>query len=191
MSASQAVIRGGALHGPLPRLPVGDGRARRGPPAVLERRAPQGPEGPRPRAEGARFALWKNPEDLTERQQAALAEIARTNRKLYRAYLLKEQLRLVFHQQHPHQAIALLDRWLAWASRSQLPAFVKTARSVRKHRTAIYAAIGRKLTNARIEAVNTRIRLLTRVAFGFHSPAPLIALAMLSLGGLCPPLPGR
>ena len=34
----------------------------------------------------------------------------------------------------------------------------------------------------------TKIRLLTRIAFGFHSARALIALAMLSLGGLCPPL---
>ena len=47
------------------------------------------------------------------------------------------------------------------------------------------------LSNARVEAINTKIRLLTRIAFGFHSAAALIALAMLSLGGLCPPLLGR
>ena len=40
----------------------------------------------------ARFALWKNPEDLTTRQQAKLATIEKTNQPLYRAYLLKEQL---------------------------------------------------------------------------------------------------
>jgi transposase len=39
--------------------------------------------------------------------------------------------------------------------------------------------------------MNTRLRLLTRIAFGFRSPDALIALAMLSLGGYCPPLPGR
>ena len=44
----------------------------------------------------ARFALWKNPEDLTERQTATLAGIAETNAPLFRAYLLKEQLRQVF-----------------------------------------------------------------------------------------------
>lgn len=38
---------------------------------------------------GARFALWKNPEDLTDRQQGKLADIARTNTRLYRAHLLK------------------------------------------------------------------------------------------------------
>jgi transposase len=46
-------------------------------------------------------------------------------------------------------------------------------------------------SNALIESVNTKIRLLTRIAFGFRSPAALIALAMLSLGGHKPVLPGR
>src|SRR5680860_1211132 len=57
---------------------------------------------------GARYALWKNPEDLTERQQGKLADIAKTNQRLYRAYLLKEQLRQVFHQDTAEDAIALL-----------------------------------------------------------------------------------
>jgi hypothetical protein len=47
------------------------------------------------------------------------------------------------------------------------------------------------LSNARVEQLNTQLRLITRRAFGFHSPDAAIALAMLSLGGLCPPLPGR
>jgi hypothetical protein len=42
-----------------------------------------------------------------------------------------------------------------------------------------------------VESANTKIRLITRRAFGFRSPEALIALAMLCLGGLCPPLPGR
>ena len=45
---------------------------------------------------GARFALWKNPERLTERQAAKLSSIQKTNDKLYRAYLLKEQLRQIY-----------------------------------------------------------------------------------------------
>ena len=34
-------------------------------------------------------------------------------------------------------------------------------------------------------------KLITRIAFGFKSPDALIALAMLSLGGHKPALPGR
>jgi transposase len=139
---------------------------------------------------GARYALWKNPEDLTRRQGAKLADIARTNGPLYRAYLLKEQLREVF--QLPVEAAAqLLEHWVQWARRCRLEPFVKLQRSLLEHRAAILDAIRYGLSNARVESVNTRIRLLTRIAFGFHSATPLIALVMLALGGLCPPLPGR
>lgn len=139
---------------------------------------------------GMRFALWKNPLDLTHRQDAKLANIARTNKPLYRAYLLKEQLREVF--QLPYvAAVALLEHWIQWARRSRLRPFVKLARTITTHRAAILAAIEHGLSNARVESVNTRIRLLTRIAFGFHSAEPLIAMVMLALGGLCPELPGR
>jgi len=138
----------------------------------------------------ARFALWKNPEDLTDRQATTLAGIAKTNAPLYRAYLLKEQLRQVFALKGA-EGIALLDAWLKWAWRSQLPSFVKLARSIRDHRAGIDAALAHGLSNARVESVNTKLRLLTRIAFGFRSPEALVALAMLDLGGMCPPLPGR
>src|SRR5450759_2912941 len=88
----------------------------------------------------ARFALWKNPGDLTERQACTLAGIAKTNAPLYRAYLLKEQLRQVF-QLKGAEGIALLDAWLKWAWRCRLPAFVKLARSIRDHRAGIDAAL--------------------------------------------------
>jgi transposase len=139
---------------------------------------------------GARFALWRNPEDLSGRQRARLAEIAATNEPLYRAYLLKEQLRQAL-KLPVAEALALLDAWLAWARRSRLPAFVKLAQQVTAHLPGIAAALRYGLSNARTESVNTRIRLITRRAFGFHSPEALIALALLSLGGPCPPLPGR
>jgi transposase len=138
----------------------------------------------------SRYALWKNPEDLTRRQGAKLADIARTNKPLYRAYLLKEQLRLIF-QLPASQSAEMIDRWIRWARRCRLAPFVKLQRTIAEHRDAILDSIRHGMSNARVESVNTRIRLLTRIAFGFHSATPLIALVMLALGGLCPPLPGR
>lgn len=139
---------------------------------------------------GARFVLWKNRDDLRPDQQATLAAIARYNKPLFRAYLLKEQLRQVFRLRWP-AARRLLDDWLKWARRSRLHPFVKVARSITAHRGEIEHTLRYGLTNARIEAVNTRVRLLTRIAFGFHSAQPLVAMIMLALGGLCPALPGR
>ena len=139
---------------------------------------------------GARFALWKNPEDLTERQSARLAWIAQANEPLFRAYLLKEQLRHVFKLRGAG-GMAMFREWLGWAARSQIGPFVKLAIDMRRHLPAIDAALAHGLTNARVEAVNTKIRLLQRVAFGYRQPKALIAMAMLALGGCCPPLPGR
>lgn len=139
----------------------------------------------------SRFALWKKPEDLTERQQAKLAHIQATNRPLYKAYLLKEQLRQVFAA-GGEERIELLDAWLAWAARCQLRPFVELARRIRiTYRDGIANTLVHRLSNGRIESVNTKIRLLTRIAFGFHHPAALIALVRLHLGGYDIRLPGR
>jgi transposase len=139
---------------------------------------------------GSRFALSKNPENLTDRQRAKLEWIATADPRLHRAYLLKEALRLIF-QMPPDQAVTELDRWLDWARRCRIPAYVDLARKIHIYRDRILTAIEHRLSNGLIEGVNTRIRLLTRLAFGFHSSHALIALAMLSLGRHRPALPGR
>lgn len=139
---------------------------------------------------GCRYALWKNPEDLTQRQEAKLAQIAKTNDRLYRAYLLKEQLRQVFRLAL-EPAKALLKAWVAWARRCRLPPFVKLARTIAEHQPRIESALTLRLSNGLVESMNTKIRLIIRQAFGFHSAEPIIGLALLALGGLCPPLPGR
>lgn len=53
------------------------------------------------------------------------------------------------------------------------------------------AASRHSLSNGRIESVNTKIRLITRIAFGFRSPEALITVAMLNPGGHRPVLPSR
>ena len=88
-------------------------------------------------------------------------------------------------------AVEALDRWISWARRCRIPAFVKLQKSIVKHRPRILAAIEHNLSNGLIESTNTKIRLITRIAFGFKSAGALIALALLSLGGYRPALPGR
>lgn len=139
---------------------------------------------------GSRWALVKNPEDLTGEQKTTLASIAVTNKGLYRAYLLKEQLRAVFAAKG-HKGRVLLAGWLSWAKRSRLPGFVRLAKTIEKYRPLIWNTLDHELSNARVEATNTHLRVLTRRAYGFHSPDALIALAMLTRGRLRPGLPGR
>jgi transposase len=138
----------------------------------------------------ARYALWKNPEDLTVHQRHQLEWVARTDPRLWRAYLLKEGLRYAVALKGDEGKEAL-EAWLDWARRSRITAFVELARKVVDNRPAIEAMMDSRLSNGLVESTNTKIRLLTRVAFGFHGPQPLIALAMLALGGHPPVLPGR
>ena len=138
----------------------------------------------------ARWALLKAPEKLDHRQQLALAQIQATNRLLYRAYLLKEQLRALYQLQNPADAPAHLAAWLAWASRSKLKPFLRLALTRRRYRAGILAAIRLGLTNARLEGLHNKIRLLSHRSYGFHSPQALIALIYLCCSGITinPPL---
>lgn len=138
----------------------------------------------------SRYALWKNPENLTEKQELKLSLIQETNRPLYRAYLLKEQLREVFAPGGPER-VHLLERWLSWASRSKLNPFVKLARTIRARKADIGNALIFKLSNARVESMNTKIRLIIRRAYGFRSVNALRAMILLCLAGYARPLPGR
>ncbi len=140
----------------------------------------------------SRYALLKNPWDLSAKEWDKLAAIQKHNAPLYRAYLLKEALADIFREPSKATAEAELDRWLAWASRSKLKPFVKAARTVRKYKDGILAYVETKLTNGRTEGFNNKLRMIARRAFGFHGAGALIGMLFLCCGGVAvaPPLPG-
>lgn len=132
---------------------------------------------------GARWALLKNPQDLTEVQAITLKALRTDGGVLWRAYQLKESLRAVFAGDLPNvDVMELLDRWCSRAQRSRIPEFVKTAATIRKNKAGITAAIERQLSNGRHEGLNNKIRTMTRRAYGFHSPEAALALIMLTCG---------
>jgi transposase len=131
-----------------------------------------------------RWPLQKNPWNLSKSETEKLASIQRVNKPLYRAYLLKESLLDVLDRHQVHVAGAKLDEWLRWARRSRLRPFIKLARTIVKHRDGILAYVRTRLSNGRTEALNGKIRTITRRAFGFHSALNLIALIMLCCSGL-------
>ena len=139
--------------------------------------------------QGARWALWKNPEHLTGPQGAKLELIKQQNEPLYTAYLLKEQLRETLREADPETASRQLELWIEWAAASGLVPFQRLAQTIADYHQRIVATIRHRLTNARVEAVNTTLRLVVRRAYGFHSANAMIALAMLKLGGNRPTLP--
>jgi transposase len=132
---------------------------------------------------GARWALLKNPDDLNTDQTGTLREIKKSGGALWRAYQLKESLRAVFAGDLDTDTTnTLLDRWCSKAQRSRIPEFIKAARTIRKHRDGITAAIDRGLSNGRHEGLNNKVRLLIRRAYGYHTAEAALATIMLACG---------
>lgn len=136
-----------------------------------------------------RWALLKDPTDLKPSQRAALDELRRRRSVLYRAYQIKENLRDLYRLDDPADARAHLDRWLAWACRSRIPALVTFSRTVRTNRERIIAAAELGLSNSKLEGLNSKIRLISHRSFGFHSTDALIALVYLCCTGIVIDLP--
>ena len=139
---------------------------------------------------GARYSLLKDTANQTPKQLLKLAEVVTTNKPMYRAFLLYGELRYIY-KLPKDEARERLDAWLAWASRSRLKPFIKLARTIRQHKPGVLAAIELGLSNGRLEALASKVRLLSHRAYGFHSAAALIAMIYLCCAGIQIALPHR
>src|SRR5690606_29280003 len=97
---------------------------------------------------GTRYALLKSPWHLTRRERQRLSDLQRTNKRLYRAYLLKETLAKALDYLQPGRATKALDEWIAWARRSRLEPFKRAAGTIKKHRAGILEYVRSRYTNA-------------------------------------------
>ena len=140
---------------------------------------------------GSRYPLLKNPEDLSKKQMIVLERVAREDRRLYKTYLLKERLRDVFKAVDAQEAREILEAWLSSACRCRIEQVVELSRKVRRHKDAIIRAVELDISNARVEAINNKIKLTVRMGYGFKNVDNLIALVMLRCSNLPITLPGR
>jgi transposase len=137
-----------------------------------------------------RWALLRNPADLSEQQAATLAQIQAGGGKVARAWAMKEMVRAIFAKGLSVEAVGeLIDRLLARLSRCRLGPFIRLGKTIRKHRDGILAARRLKLSNARAEALNNKVKLIVRRAYGFHSAAAALALVHLTCGPINLTLP--
>jgi len=139
---------------------------------------------------GARWALQKNPDNLTDEQAGTLRKLKRRGGDLWRAYTLKEAFRAIFAGDlTPDTVTELIDRWISKASRSRLPAFVKAAKTIRKNRDGILTAIRTGINNGRVEGLNSQVRVIIARARGFHSAEAALGLVTLTCGPITHTLP--
>lgn len=133
---------------------------------------------------GLRWALLKHPLSRTEAQRATISTLQQVNRPIYRAHLMTEAFRDILDRRQINVVRLLLLKWCGWACRSRLPAFVKVSRTIRQYLEEIVAYVRWRVTNGPTEGLNTKARLATRQAYGFHSAAALLAMLELRCSGL-------
>jgi transposase len=142
------------------------------------------------RFKGARWVLLKNPANHTDEQARMLCRLRNAGGHVWRALTLKEAVRAIFAPDLDLDDVAaLIDRFASRASRSRLKPFIRLAKTIRKHRDGILAAVRLKINNARVEALNNKARLITRRAYGFHSARAALALIHLSCGPITLAIP--
>lgn len=141
---------------------------------------------------GAKFALGHNPENCTDRQVEKLQLIENNYPDLYRAYQLKESLRLILHMKDPKQASVELTRWIGDARNSGIKPMQELADKIEdRHRENILNAIACQANSAKSESTNTTIKGLIKLARGFRNINNMIALIYLKCSDIVIPLCNR
>ena len=137
------------------------------------------------------YAFGKCPETLTSHQKEILDIVVNTQPELYRAYLLKEDLRLILKLTDVEAADAALKKWYYRASHSRLPEVKELATKIKRHKENILNTIKNKFSSARLESMNAKIKLMIRRAYGFRNVDNLIAYVLLFCSAIEIPLPNR
>lgn len=136
-----------------------------------------------------RYALRAGAEKLSEAQVAILEGLRENREGLFRAWELKEELRDLYRLVPAEDARAYLRYWIERARSSGIRAFVNLATQIERCFDGIAAAVELGLSNARLEGVNARIRLIQRRGYGYRSVHSLAAAIYLCLGGVSVQLP--
>jgi len=142
----------------------------------------------RPELKKSRYLWLTNPENLKQRQQAALENLTQMKLKTARAY----QLRLTFQDFWDllqEDAEPFLRKWFFWATHSRLEPMCKAAWTIRRHWQGILRWFTSRVSNGLLEAINGLIQAAKARARGYRSNRNLIAMTYLVAGKLRLDLP--
>jgi transposase len=121
-------------------------------------------------------------------ERTLVDELAETNERVYRGWLL-DQPRAVYQAADGDHATLLLDEWLRAARASMLVPFIRVAATLAEHREGIVKAIVLGLSNARLEAMNSTVRLISHRSRGFRRLDSLLTMIRLVCGKVPDALP--
>ncbi len=119
---------------------------------------------------GQRYALLSHWGNLTSTGRASLKLLFKANRRLYRAYLLKESFGQLWDYQRSGWAQRFFEQWRSALRWQRLEPFVEFARMVEAHWDGIeaYCHEENKVPMGFVEGLNNKIRVIERRAYGLR-----------------------
>jgi len=139
-----------------------------------------------------RWALRTGENKLSSRQRILVERITTTHQRIGLAWMLKEHLRDLYRLDHPPgRAREHLRQWITAAQTSGIPSFTALGKRLEIYFDAVINAVELGLSNALIEGINAKIRLINARGYGHHSAQTLTSMIYLCLGGLQVTLPTR
>ncbi|HLB22984.1 MAG TPA: ISL3 family transposase [Dehalococcoidia bacterium] len=136
---------------------------------ALASRALREVHGERRRPGNDAWLLQRAIERLRPAEQQRLAAMLRRDDALRVAWMLKEQLRALYRAPTAPRAELALERWSNEAAASGLPAFVRTAKTLRRWRAEVLNYWQHPITNAVVEGKHNRVKVLKRRAYGYRN----------------------
>ncbi|MGH7753723.1 MAG: ISL3 family transposase [Gemmatimonadales bacterium] len=133
---------------------------------------------------GTRHLWLYHPDHLPVGQAARFEALLSKALKTSRAWMLKELAMEMWECRDRQEARAIFASWYTWAIRSRLAPMRRVASMIKRHLEGILNAIVARVTNARIEGLNTRIQHLKRSARGFRNRERFRHAIYFHLGGL-------
>lgn len=115
---------------------------------------------------GTRWLLMANSEALDNKEK--LEKALSLNDSLFKAYYLKEDLRQIWMQVDKKDAETKLLEWVDMMRKTGIEHLVKVANTVMGYRTGILSWYDHRISNAKVEGINNKIKVLKRVAYGYR-----------------------
>ena len=113
--------------------------------------------------------LQRGVERLGADDKQRLAAMLRRDPAVRAAWTMKEELRALYRASTAAHADVALNQWIADASASGLPSFVRTANTLRKWRQEVLNYWRHPITNAVVEDKHNRVKVLKRRAYGYRN----------------------
>jgi len=117
---------------------------------------------------GSKYLFLKNWGNLKRDGRVQLDEILALNARLNTIYWLKDLLAHIWDYYYPGWAMKMLAEWCAVARQDGHPALVKFAQKLERHQYGIISHCKHQIHTSKLEGVNNKIKVVKRVAYGFH-----------------------